>query len=298
MDNPAMQHERVAHGFPKQRMVILPSPVVRQALAKPVMAALLPTDIGHFPSAASHYVQRTRGVSAAVLIYCVRGQGWVEMAGQRSEVQEDQIVIIPPGQPHAYGAGHDKPWTIYWCHFCGSHLQPLLKSLDISAGRPLLESSDAGSLIPIFEQLLTMLETGYTQSSLLIASLTLGHFFGRLLATRGQTHIGDIAERIEATIALMKRSISGSVHVGELAAMAKVSPSHYAVLFKQRTGYAVIDFFIRLKMQEACRLLDMTSLPIKTIADRLGYEDALYFSRAFRKVIAMPPSAYRALHKG
>ncbi|HKI69808.1 MAG TPA: helix-turn-helix transcriptional regulator, partial [Verrucomicrobiae bacterium] len=63
------------------------------------------------------------------------------------------------------------------------------------------------------------------------------------------------------------------------------------------TGCAPIDFFIRLRMQHACKLLDGTALSVKEIAAELGYEDPFYFSRTFKSVNHVAPSEYRTMPK-
>jgi len=83
-----------------------------------------------------------------------------------------------------------------------------------------------------------------------------------------------------------------------LAAMANLSRSHYADLFRKQTGYAPMDYFIRMRMHRACQLLDTTELSIKAVATELGYEDPLYFTRAFRAVVEVAPTAYRRMRKG
>jgi AraC-like DNA-binding protein len=51
-------------------------------------------------------------------------------------------------------------------------------------------------------------------------------------------------------------------------------------------------------MAHACRLLDEGAQSLAQVAQQLGYEDSYYFSRVFRRVIGMPHSHYRALHRG
>jgi AraC-like DNA-binding protein len=151
------------------------------------------------------------------------------------------------------------------------------------------------SVVSLFQQLFRLLEEDCSRTSLIAASLTLGHLFGTLiLSTRASGARGtDIDERLDGSIELMRESINASLSVAELAASASLSHSHYATLFKRKTGYAVKDYFLRLKMQEACRLLDATTLPVKEIAIQLGYDDDLYFSRCFRRVMQMSPKHYR-----
>jgi AraC-like DNA-binding protein len=100
--------------------------------------------------------------------------------------------------------------------------------------------------------------------------------------------------RIEQTIVYMMKHLDRPLQVATLAAQAKISPSHFFALFKRRIGSAPMDYFTRLRMQRACRLLEGTSLSVKEIASELGYDDPFYFSRVFKSVNRVAPSDYRA----
>jgi AraC-like DNA-binding protein len=96
----------------------------------------------------------------------------------------------------------------------------------------------------------------------------------------------------------MLRHLDESLQVATLAARANISPSHFFALFKRQIGCAPIDYFIRLRMQHACRLLDETVMSVKEVAATLGYEDPFYFSRIFKSVNRVAPSEYRLLKNG
>jgi len=101
------------------------------------------------------------------------------------------------------------------------------------------------------------------------------------------------ARKIEQSIEYMLRHLDRPLQVATLAARANVSPSHFFALFRRQVGCAPIDYFIRLRMQHARRLLDETSLSVKEVAAILGYEDPFYFSRLFKAVNHESPSRYR-----
>jgi len=104
--------------------------------------------------------------------------------------------------------------------------------------------------------------------------------------------------KIQESIAYMKQHLDGTLRVATLAARASLSPSHFFALFKRQIGYAPIDYFIRLRMQQACRLLDETRLSVKEVAAALGYDDPFYFSRIFKSVNRVAPSEYRLMKNG
>ncbi|MFO1476444.1 MAG: AraC family transcriptional regulator [Verrucomicrobiota bacterium] len=99
--------------------------------------------------------------------------------------------------------------------------------------------------------------------------------------------------RIEQSIDYMRRHLNEPLPVAKLAAVANVSPSHFFALFKRRTGCTPIDYFIRLRMEHASRLLERTGLNVKEVASALGYDDPFYFSRTFKSVHRVAPSDFR-----
>ena len=108
----------------------------------------------------------------------------------------------------------------------------------------------------------------------------------------------EAVRKIEQSITYMLRHLDETLQGATLAALANVSPSHFFALFKRQVGCAPIDYFIRLRMQHACRLLDETALSVKEVATKLGYDDPFYFSRVFKSVNQVAPSEYRLLKNG
>jgi AraC-like DNA-binding protein len=108
----------------------------------------------------------------------------------------------------------------------------------------------------------------------------------------------EAVRKIEQSIAYMLRHLDEPLQVATLATQANISASHFFALFKRRIGCAPIDYFIRLRMQHACRLLDETGLSVKEVAATLGYDDPFYFSRIFKSVNHVAPSEYRLLKNG
>ena len=108
----------------------------------------------------------------------------------------------------------------------------------------------------------------------------------------------EAVRKIGQSISFMLRHLDEPLQVATLAARVNISPSHFFALFKRQIGCAPIDYFIRLRMQHACRLLDETVMSVKEVAAALGYDDPFYFSRIFKSVNQVAPSEYRLLKNG
>ena len=103
---------------------------------------------------------------------------------------------------------------------------------------------------------------------------------------------------LEKTLARLADTERPPVDYAELAAMAGLSPSGLRRQFKSATGVSPHAYALQCRVGAARRLLAEGSLPIKEIAERLGYRDAYFFSRQFRQWSGMPPAAFRRSCQG
>jgi len=295
-----MNRSQKGEGFPGQRIVVLPRPVVQTAQQQPLTAGLLPTDAGFFPKATGHLRERNEPLEQAIFIYCVKGSGWCELGGVRHVVRAGELLVIPPHQAHAYGTNAQQPWSIYWFHAQGRLLENFLAELQVAPDQPLVLLGEDPQGLALWEELLEGLEHGYTPQQMLHASHALAHLLAVMVRHRHENwrETPDARQKINRTIAYMKEHLSQLLMLDQLAALANLSRSRYAALFKEQTGFAPIDYFNRLRMHQACQWLDTTEDSVKSIANRLGYDDPLYFSRVFRSVTERSPMAYRRERKG
>lgn len=71
--------------------------------------------------------------------------------------------------------------------------------------------------------------------------------------------------------------------------------------FKQATGMAPLEYVHTLRLEDAKKQLETSDDAIELIAERVGYEDAAFFSRLFRRSVKLSPAQYRrrfgALHR-
>jgi YesN/AraC family two-component response regulator len=98
---------------------------------------------------------------------------------------------------------------------------------------------------------------------------------------------------VEQVIHHMEANQAMDMTLAEAAGLVHLNPSYFCKLFKQHTATTFTDYVTNVRMKEAARLLENTSLRITEIAERLGYSDPAYFSNTFKKTIGQTPSDYR-----
>src|SRR5690606_38049030 len=65
---------------------------------------------------------------------------------------------------------------------------------------------------------------------------------------------------VQKTIDFMLERITKRCGLDDFAAHANMSQSTFSHRFREKTGYSPIDYFLRLKIQKACELLETTEM--------------------------------------
>jgi AraC family transcriptional regulator of arabinose operon len=84
--------------------------------------------------------------------------------------------------------------------------------------------------------------------------------------------------------------------VQDIAQYVQLSRTQLSALFKEHTGSTIINWREERRVAKASQLLSQTSLQIQEIAEQIGYEDPLYFSRTFSRLVGCSPRNYRKDH--
>ena len=133
------------------------------------------------------------------------------------------------------------------------------------------------------------------------------HFLSALLlwverwyeATRVERPDDDAAVQLYRRFAeILEREFARHHDAGYYADALRVPPAVLSRALSLLTGRATKELITDRRMLEAARLLRFTDLSVGEIAFRAGYEDQLYFSRAFKRHHGEAPKVYRARLRG
>lgn len=300
MDKTLKDDLKIKEGFLGQRMIVLPKKVINDILNNPLIQNLYVTDIGYFPHAEHHFRKRRKGAKEYILIYCVEGGGIIEMHDQVLKLTPNSSFIIPIDTPHKYRAMPKDPWSIYWLHFKGAHA-PYIYQKFCARKTPSIKKvpfDDKRTLL--FDNILDVLEKGYSTEHLEYINISLWQLFSSFLYQKYIVEIGkpdDESDVISSSIQFMQDNLDKPISVSEIAEHFNYSSSHFFSLFKKRTGYSPIHYFNHLKIQKGCQYLSFSEISVKELSYKLGFEDPLYFSRLFKKIMGESPLKYRKEYK-
>jgi AraC-like DNA-binding protein len=289
-----------AEGFDLKKTYVLSQDQLGLMAEHPLIKQAYITDIGYYHQASRHFRERLTGTEAYIIIYCVRGKGWFKLDSEaRIEINENAYMLIPSGVPHSYGANEVDPWSIYWFHLKGEDIEQILLSSGLQSGSTPLQSTDAEKLIDLFHLCYDLLSAGaYTDTSLLHVSHAVKYLISYLGLLQKQQQEEKSQAYFDRAVLYMQQVLEMSLSLDELANQTGISKQYLNHIFKKAAGISPIDYYLRMKIQRACQLLDLTNNSIKEIGLTIGIGDPFYFSRLFKKMMGRSPREYRSQLRG
>lgn len=174
-----------------------------------------------------------------------------------------------------------------YVHFCGKVADEVLKKagFDRSAVIP----NTAGEAKRIFESLMRCYRLGdeITAAGNLLRLIA-------LLSPKPQSQQNVGSRLILSEAEFISSHYSEEIDLDKCAERCGFSRSRFTHLFTEILGVSPYRYQQKFRLEQACELLCSSTLPISEVAESVGFEDALYFSRLFKKRFGVTPSEYRS----
>lgn len=100
--------------------------------------------------------------------------------------------------------------------------------------------------------------------------------------------------RIDAHLAA---NLEGTVRVSDLAALVRLSTSHFSRAFAVSYGVSAREHIIRQRLEQARRMMLGSTEPLGQIAAACGFSDQAHFSNRFRRAFDASPNVWRRLNQ-
>ncbi|MFC5468713.1 helix-turn-helix domain-containing protein [Cohnella suwonensis] len=99
--------------------------------------------------------------------------------------------------------------------------------------------------------------------------------------------------KISEVARYLNESFREPVRVPDLAERFFISPYYLSRLFKEVTGFALIDYVNLTRVKESQRLLRESDLSVTEIAERSGFDNFSHFGKTFKKITRATARDYR-----
>ena len=229
------------------------------------------------------------------ILYVTKGNCYIEKENSIITLDENDIFIYYPHEMQMYSFD-SKENISYWIHFSGYEVENLLLQLNLTAGKHRLD--EFNNISALFNSIQKEYSTysiikDETNQKAKISKIKNGGLLIELLSNiRLSINQIDNKEISSKFIDNVNRFPEKNFDIGFYAKSENLSRSRYNYLFKQETGLSPKQYLINSRIAKSEWYLKHTDLNISQIAENVGYTDALYFSRIFKKKNGVSPINY------
>lgn len=238
--------------------------------------------------------ERPKGRKDFQLLFIAKGKGHFVINGKKEIVSEGNMFLFRPNESQMYYYyGKDKT-EVYWIHFTGKNVEGLLNQYNFPNNKNVFFvsfSSDYEYFYTKIIQELQLERKNYTDMiSLFFKQLLIA--VNRFLIEEKKSNT-EIQNKVEKATHYFNEHYNEEINIDDFAASINMSTCYFIRCFRQIVRVSPLQYILSLRMSNAKNLLGNTTYNINEIAQIVGYENQLYFSRLFRKNVGVSPSEYR-----
>ncbi len=229
------------------------------------------------------------------ILYTREGMASARIGGKHYVLKPGDLLLFEPNAVYAYQR-HDsvQHWDYYWVYFrAASHWRSWFADSNGIQRNPVSSHIEKRG---VFEQLLEQLLEAYSSPSAIKYELE-ANLLEQLLIRYREAAPKDknttLDPRISQAQDFILEHYNQAISVEDIAKQVSISASRLANLFKQQTGVSVLRWRDEKRISKAAQLLRESKQSIAKIGSDVGYSDAPYFTRMFRKYVGYSPREYR-----
>jgi YesN/AraC family two-component response regulator len=99
---------------------------------------------------------------------------------------------------------------------------------------------------------------------------------------------------VRTIISFMTSNYMQDISLDKISKNMYLSPVYISKIFKEETGDSPINYLIKIRLDKAAQFLQKENeMTIKEISKKVGYDDAYYFSKLFKKHFTISPIEYK-----
>jgi len=226
------------------------------------------------------------------------GIGHYDCVRQELLASEGDMVLLSPDAMYDYHRSDQAlHWVHHWIYFQTN--ERLLQWLNWKEVGPhiyhiRIPDEDYPLIRSLFESTLDFNPVKDKASEALLLSIT-EQIFIRCSRFPSGAGVRFTDPRIQKAMDYIGENLETSLTVQDVAHHVQLSRTQLSRLFKDATGRSLISWREERRIAKASQLLAQSSLKIQQISERVGYEDALYFSRIFSRLVGVSPMQYRKM---
>lgn len=229
------------------------------------------------------------------------GKGFFASRDKRYDLEKGDSFFIFPGELVSYGSDRIDPWRYRWIALKGEHVEPLLGMAGITRELPIQRGGRSHRIATFFRLIKQIIQAADQRVQLRVEGyvrLVVAEYMDsqdRVFSPHQPLSM--MQQQVEQAIRWFTLQYPQPISMETVASTLGYHRTHFSKIFKEHTGLAPMQYLTKVRMEKAQLLLLKEPLTIQQVASSVGYTDALYFSKQFKKWFGCSPSEYRDKHQ-
>lgn len=233
------------------------------------------------------------------IMYIADGRGTITVGSKPYSVRKGDIVIYNADLVHEEESSSSEPMALYFMalgslrltELPGNHLLPPGLSCIYPSGKYAGVFTDCFErLIPEFEKK----EPFYAEITQNLA-MTMVMYMFRIIneQNREASQLLQSNAGVRQATAYIQAHLHEEMTLEEIAKHCHMSKYYLSHQFTQVQGISLSTYILQSRITKSMQLLRETTMPVKEIAESVGFHDVPYFCRTFKKETSLTPLQYR-----
>lgn len=224
-----------------------------------------------------------KGNDIILFVYCTKGLGKVYYNDDTFTLSPGQALIFNISDGY-FAKSISDDFCFIWIQMCGTFPNAVLSHQLKDRGHVCSAGND---IILVCEKIYDTAHKGWSYEGDIKISYYLYELFGTLLLSLSRDN------SIEAAVDYMRRHYMEAITTPQLASLCYLGTSQFIKRFRESFSVTPRQYLTNLRIDKAKKLLMNADLPVSMVAHHVGFEDASYFTRIFKKATRQTPHNFR-----